>query len=380
MASKLEGEFISEGNGDALIVFPWFLAAMLVLSSVLLLGKGMWYLSPLPLLGLLMFRFEIVDATDPPSFALIKTWDIVCLGIRKPRRYLMLPFFPFYMSFEIIPRLRDELTFHFKGIPALLVHREEEDEESFEKASLGGSFDIEIGLAIEPTPRNFLNYILSGGLRTSKTSNPETYTMLQDVVWNNLVQSLQAIGQKNGYEEVIFMSREQIAIYLLQNLTNEHFYDDDERLLEGIDLLNATPKEEDVKQIEEVYFDHVGADPDIDIEKWGFSLPQFKVGPVRAPEELAARAREIAEEQKIDQRERRESKTLKRMIDGILKDSEDENGKPTMSYEKAREEALFQKGLIPKTTTRIEIPGLEKAASSIGDIAKALGGKSNENT
>ncbi len=371
MAVRLPNEFWSPETRVFWIWFPWALATAIVIAVVGLVVKGYFFWGLTPLLLFAMFRFRIVESTDPPKFALMKIWDKVAEGILKPGRYLILPYFPFFQSFEEIDRLYQELTFHFRGIPCRLDEEGSGGEPGSQEFVLGGSFDAEIGLAIEPDPHTFLSFILVGGLKPSRNDNSETLTELHDLIWNNLVQSLQTLGQRNGYQAVVGMPREQVAIFLLNNLSNDISFES----LRDIELTSAQLTEEELGRIRQQYLEKVGPNPDISINKWGVNLPQFKVGPIVPPRALVERAREVEEERKIRQRESEETRTFNELINSII-DQSREDGKPTISYAQARIEARIQKGLTPETINRVVIDGLNKPAEAMAGMLRALrGGK-----
>lgn len=366
-AKPWEDKFFSAEIGDNWVTFPWILAGILAASSLVLILKGHYVYGLIPLLGFSMFKFVTIEATQPPSFAMLKIWGKVCDGIRHPKRYLILPYFPFYMSFQSINRKYQELTFCFRNIPAKLERSKktegQEDTGSKNIPLVGGSFDLEVGLVLEPDHNHPMKYLLSGGESPSETTTHETRTELHDLIRNNLSQSTQEFGLYNSWEDMVLIPRHFVVAQLLKNLSGNPLPGVDE-----IDTLNINLPQNENDIVRKAVEEDLGEDPNIQIPKWGFRIRQFKIGPILAEQNLRERAREIAEELTIRTREAEESTTFNDMIRDIIDKSRDDQGNPTMSYADARKEARIQKGITTETISRHIVEGLDGPAKALSGL------------
>ena len=167
-------------------------------------------------------QLKTIPASDPTSKAVVTYWGKRYAHVLDEGDWLIANFWPFRIGFIVVPIENQNLDFVYTHIRCKDESAPGTDDEPVGKGKerAGGSVEVEVSVTFVADTENLIKHITAGGISRSENKNPETRTLIHDIVHDMLGEAVRQEGRNRTWERMTFSQKALIGI-ILEKLIGE---------------------------------------------------------------------------------------------------------------------------------------------------------------
>ena len=212
-------------------IFGWLLglgALFLIAPFVPFVSEPAWlwiFLSVIFFGSAIVFfktQLKTVPASNPTSRAVVTYWGKRYAYVLDEGDWFTANFLPFRIDFIVVPIENQNLDFVYTHIRCKDESAPGTDDEPVGKGKerAGGSVEVEVSVTFVADTENLIKHITAGGISRSENKNPETRTLIHDIVHDMLGEAVRQEGRNRTWERMTFSQKALIGI-ILEKLIGE---------------------------------------------------------------------------------------------------------------------------------------------------------------
>ncbi|MCH7598096.1 hypothetical protein IID27_03630 [Patescibacteria group bacterium] len=160
-----------------------------------------------------MTQLKTVPASNPTSKAVVTYWGKRYAHVLDEGDWFMANFLPFRIDFIVVSIENQNLDFVYTHIRCKDESAPGTDDE-VGKERAGGSVEVEVSVTFVADTENLIKHITAGGISRSENKNPETKTLIHDIIHDMLGEAVRQEGRNRTWERMTFSQKALIGIIL----------------------------------------------------------------------------------------------------------------------------------------------------------------------